>query len=486
MEDNNNIKSKTLKGLFWTFAEQFGGRLVGFVVQILLARLMMPEDYGVIGIVLVFINVCNVFVESGFGKALVQKKDADDLDFSSVFYINLAVVTLLYVLLYIAAPYIAAFYELEIVCPVLRVLGLRLFIAAFQAVQRAKNTKEMQFKRYFASTVGGTLVSGIVGIVFAYFGFGVWALAAQNLTNIFINTLVLFFTVRWRPKLMFSFSRAKRLFSYGWKVLANSLLETLYDDFRNLYIGKLYNADALAYYTRGRQYPQLVVDNVNSSISSVLFPALASKQDDRSEVVGITRRAMKTSAYVLTPMLLGLAAVAEPLVLWTLTEKWLPCVPYLQILCINYALAPLQTANTQTLYAIGRTDLVLKLSFVKKVIGLTMVIVFARISVMAMAWAGVGTAFINLLINAYPNKKLLGYGFWEQMKDVVPCWLISVAMMLIVMSVSLLNLSTIPELVVMILVGVAAYVVLSLVFRVESFTYILNNIKPLLAKLKKK
>jgi len=446
----------------------------------------MPEDYGVIAIVLVFINVCNVFVESGFSRALIQKKNADDLDFSSVFYINLMTATVLYLVMYVSAPYIAVFYELEIVCPVLRVMGLRLFIASIKSVQMATVSRAMQFQRFFLSTVGGTAVSAVVGIACAYCGLGVWALVAQDLTNILMNTLILFFTVRWYPKLMFSISRAKTLFSYGWKVLANSLLETLYEDFRSLYIGKLYNADALAFYTRGRQFPYLIVDNVNSSINNVLFPALASQQDDRDAVVGITRRAMKTSAYVLTPMLVGLAAVAEPLVLWTLTEKWLPCVPYLQILCINCALTPLQTANSQTLYAIGRTDLVLKLSFVKKAFGLLMVIIFARISVLAMAWAGVVTGVVSLLINTAPNKKLLGYGFWEQMKDVVPCWLISLAMMLLVMSVSLLNLPTIPELIIMILVGVAAYIAMSVIFRLESFTYILNTIKPMLAKFKKK
>lgn len=482
----DSLKKKTLSGLFWAFLERIGVQLVSFVVQIILARLLLPEEYGVIAIVLVFINLCNVLVDSGFTRALIQKKDADDVDFSTVFYIFLGVSGLLYVILYAAAPFISAFYELEIVCPVLRVMGFRLFISAVNAIQRAKISKEMQFRRFFLSTLSGTLASAVIGILCAYFGFGVWALVAQDMSNIFINTVLLFVTVRWYPKLLFSWERAKSLFSYSWKVLVNALVETLFEDFRSLYIGKLYNADMLAYYTRGRQFPYLIVDNINSTINSVLFPALAKKQDDKEALVGITRRAMKTSAYVLSPMLFGLAAVAEPLVLWLLTEKWLPCVPYLQILCINSALMPLQTANNQTLYAMGRTDIVLKLNIVKKSFGLLMVIIFARISVLAMTWAGVITAVVCLILNTYPNKKLLGYGLWEQIRDVVPCWLLSGAMMLLVQTVSLLSLPLVPELIVKILVGVVSYVALSAIFRVESFTYILKNLQPVLVRLKKK
>lgn len=482
----DSLKKKTIAGLFWTFSERIGVQLVSFFVQIILARLLLPEEYGVIGIVLVFINLCNVFVESGFGRALIHKKDADDIDYSSVLYICLTTAAVLYCLMYAAAPYIAAFYEMPVVQPILRVMGLRLFVASFNAVQRAKVSKEMQFRSFFLSTLGGLLVSAGIGIGFAYYGFGVWALVAQDLSNITITTLILFITVRWRPRLLFSWERAKGLFRYGWKVLVNSLIETLYEDFRSLYIGKLYNADALAFYTRGRQFPYLIVDNVNSSINSVLFPALSSRQDDREDVVGITRRAMKTSAYVLTPMLFGLAALAEPLVLCLLTEKWLPCVPFLQILSFNAALAPLQTANTQTLYAIGRSDLVMKLNAVKKSFGLIMVIIFARISVLAMAWAGVGTGVFCLIVNTYPNKKLLGYGIVEQIRDVAPCWLLSGAMIVPVLAVRKIGLPLIPELAVMVLVGIVAYVALSIVFRVESFTYILDTIKAMLAKRKTK
>ena len=486
MEEKNEIKRKTLAGLFWTFAERIGAQLIGFVVSIVLARLLFPEEYGVISIVFVIINLCNVFVDSGFAQALIQNKDADDVDFSSVFYFSFVVSVLLYAGLFILAPYIARFYEMEILSPVIRVMGLRVVLASYSSVLKAKVSKEMQFKKFFFSSLGGTLFSAVVGITMAYLGFGVWALVAQDCVDAVIDTVILAITVKWHPKLVFSFKRMKVLFGFGWKVLLGGLVDTLYEDFRSLYIGKLYSSDDLAYYTRGKQFPNLLVTNINSSITSVLFPAISSQQGNLEAMKGMTRRAMKTSAYILTPMLCGLAAVAEPLVKLLLTEKWLPCVPFLQILCINSALIPLQSANVQAIYASGRSDIALKLNIIKKSFGFLMVLIFARFSVIAMAWAGVAAGFFSLLVNTLPNKKLLGYGFLEQMKDVLPCWLMSAGMMLAVQAVAVFNLPTVVELIVMVLVGVVAYVLLSVLFRVESFFYLLNTMKPVIKKFGKK
>lgn len=482
MAKSDNIKNKTISGLFWTFAERIGAQLVSFLVSIVLARLLMPEEYGIIAIVWVFINFSNVFVNSGFGRALIQKKDADDLDFSSVFWFSLVMSVALYAVLFAAAPWIALWYEMEQLCPVLRVMGLRLIVAAVNTVQKAKVSKEMQFKKFFFSTIGGTMFSAVVGIALAYFGFGVWALAAQELTNVAIDTTILFITIQWRPRWIFSWGRMKLLFRYGWKVLLSGLLDTLYEDFRSLYVGILYSAEDLAFYTRGKQFPHLIVDNVNSSISAVLFPAISSAQGDPDAIKGMARRAMKTSSFVLTPMLVGLAAVAEPLILLLLTEKWIGCVPFLQILCLNCALMPLQTANLQAINALGRSDISLKLNIIKKCFGFLMVLVFAGISVEAMAWAGVGTGVFSLLVNAFPNRKLIDYGLKEQIRDVVPNWLISGAMVVLVRMVDLLGLPIVSELITMVAVGVVSYVLLAVVFRVESFTYIWKQIKPQLRR----
>lgn len=486
MAEPENIRGKTIAGLFWTFAERIGAQLVSFVVSIVLARLLMPEEYGIIAIVWVFINICNVFVNSGFGRSLIQKKNADDLDFSSVFWFSMGMSLLLYAGLFLAAPWIARWYDMELLCPVLRVMGLRLIVAAFNTVQKAKVSKEMQFKKFFFSTIGGTLFSAVVGIAMAYMGYGVWALVAQELTNVCIDTTILFITISWRPRLQFSLERMKGLFRYGWKVLVSSLIDTLYEDFRSLYVGKLYTAEDLAYYTRGKQFPHLLVDNVNSSIASVLFPAISAAQGDPDAVKAMARRAMKTSSFVLTPMLVGLAAVAEPMITLLLTEKWLPCVPFLQIICISCALLPLQTANVQAINAVGRSDITLKLSVIKKSFGLVMIIAFTRISVEAMAWAGVATGVFSLLVNAFPNRKLIDYGLKEQLRDIVPNWLLSAAMLVLVRLVHLAGLSLIPELIVMVLVGVVSYVAMSVIFRVESFTYIWKMLKPVLGSFLKK
>ncbi len=478
MSNNGSLKAKTLAGLFWMYMERIGAQVVSFVVSIVLARLLMPEEYGVISIVLVFINICNVFATGGFGKALVQKKDADDIDFSSVFYFNLAFSLFLYLILFFTAPLVSSFYDMPILSPVIRVMGIRLIITSFNTVQHAKTTKTMQFKKYFFSTLGGTILSAFVGIALAYGGFGVWALVAQYLTNTITDTVILFFTVKWRPKLCFSFSRLKVLLGFGWKILVGGLIDTLYEDFRSLYVGKLYSPADLAYYSRGQSYSSLIVTNVNSSISSVLFPVISKVQDTKSSVKAITRRAIKTSSYILTPILMGLAIVAEPLVLVLLTEKWLPCVPYLQILCINGAIIPIHTANVQAMNAVGRSDLSLKLNVIKKVFGFTMVLIFARISVMAMTYAGLATGFVALIANTIPNKKLFGYGFLEQMADIIPYWLMSGVMMLGVWGVSFIPFGNVYlELTVMILAGALIYVALSIIFKVESFTYILKTIK---------
>ncbi len=485
MSSNDSLKAKTLAGLFWMYMERIGAQVVSFVVSVVLARLLLPEQYGVISIVLVFINLCNVFVTSGWGKALVQKKDADDVDFSSVFYFSFLFSALLYGALFFAAPSIARFYEMPILSPVLRVMGLRLIITSFNTVQHARVTKAMQFKRYFFSTLGGTITSAVVGIALAYAGCGVWALVAQYLTNTTMDTLILFFTVKWRPKWVFSFKRLKTLLNFGWKMLVASLVDTLYEDFRSLYIGKLWSTADLAYYSKGKSYADLVVNNVNSSISSVLFPAISKVQSSVNSVKALTRRAMKTSAYILTPLLAGLAIVAEPLVTILLTEKWLPCVPYLQILCFNGALRPLHTANVQAIYAIGRGDIALRIDVLKKSFGFIMVVIFARISVLAMAFAGMATGIVSLIANAVPNKKLFGYGFWEQMKDIIPYWLMSGVMMLCVWGVSFLPLGNVyVELAVQILVGMLAFVLQSVFFKVESFSYILNTIKSIIFKKK--
>lgn len=478
MTDNNkSLKKQTVTGLIWSFMERASNQVVSFIVSIILARLLLPSDYGVIAIVMVFINLCDVFVVGGMGTALVQKKNVDDYDYCSVFYINTGLSFIIYSLLFFSAPSIADFYNMPQLAPLLRFLGLRMFFATFDTIQRATVSRQMKFKNFFWATSIGTVISAIIGIAMAYHGYGIWALVAQNLSNNFINIVVLFIFVRWWPKLLFSWERAKVLFSFGWKQLASNLIDALYEDFRSLYVGKLYAPAELAYYTRGKQFPYLVVNNINSSISAVLFPALSKKQDSPEELKRMTRRAIKTSSFVLMPIMFFLASIAEPLVIVLLTEKWLPCVPFIQILCFNCALMPIQTANIQAILALGRSDISLRTSIIKKSIGFVIILITASYSVLAMAYGGILIAIIASIVNSAPNAKLLRYGYLEQIKDIIPFVTLSALMSIPVCMLSLLPIGNLYILLLQCIAAPVIYIFLCTVFRVESFKFVLENIK---------
>ena len=334
--------------------ERGGTQGIQFIVQIVLARLLLPEDFGLIAIVTIFILLANVFVQSGFNTALIQKKDADDEDFSSVFYLSLFVAGLLYVVLFLTSPFISVFYRSPQLILILRVLSVTLFFGAFNSIQNAYVARNMMFKKLFFSSLGAIIISGTVGIATAYLGWGVWALVAQQLTNQLAVTLILWFTVKWRPKLLFSIEKVKVLFSFGWKLLASSLINTLYMEIRSLIIGKIYIPAMLGFYDRGQQIPKVIVSNIDGAIQSVMLPALASQQDDKKRVKAMMRRAIMTSSFIMFPMMVGLAVVAEPVVKIILTDKWLPAVPFLQIFCASYSLWPIHTANLQAINALGR------------------------------------------------------------------------------------------------------------------------------------
>lgn len=451
-----------------------------------MARLLLPADYGEVSLVNVFIVIANVFVVNGLGTALVQKKDADDLDFSSVFYVNLIFSICLYLIIWICAPSVAKFYNMPHLAIVLRVLAVKIIFAAINSIQNAYVSRKMMFKKFFYATIVGTIISALIGIAMAYKGFGVWALVAQILTNSAIDTLVLWFTVKWRPKLMFSFSRLRGLISYGWKILMSSLIKVGYDQLSNLVIGKLYTSEDLAFYSRGKKYPDLVVTDINSSISAVLFPAIAKHQDDYEKVKSMTRRSIKTSTYVMTPLLIGLAALSEPLVSWMLTDKWLPCVPYMRICCFYYMLQPVQTANLQSIRAIGRSDIILKLDIVKRGCGLLFLLLLMNHGVMGVALAPVGMSIVAIIVNIEPNKKLIKYTYWEQLLDLVPNFCIALIMGVFVFGVSEImknaGISNFLILLVGFVAGMTFYLIVSMVTKNETLRYIINAIKDYLHK----
>ena len=466
------MKNTTIKNFIWRFAERCGAQLVTFIVSIVLARLLAPEDYGTIALVTVFTTILQVFVDSGLGTALIQKKDADDLDFSSVFYFNFFVCIVLYIGMFLAAPIIAGFYGDSSLIPIIRVISLTIVISGVKGIQQSYVSRNMLFKRFFFATLGGTIFSACLGIGLAYAGFGVWAIVAQQLSNTAIDTLILWITVKWRPKKMFSWNRLKVLLSFGWKLLVSSLLDTVYNNLRNLIIGKFYSSADLAYYNQGDKFPKIIVTNINSSIDSVLLPTLANEQEHIDRVKSMTRRAIKTSTFIMAPLMMGLAFCATSIVKIVLTDKWLPCVPYLQIFCVTYMFWPIHTANLNAINAMGRSDYFLKLEIAKKAIGLILLLSTMRFGVMVMAYSLLISSITSQIINSWPNKKLLGYGYFEQLRDILPSVLIALFMGGCVNLVKLLGFSDFLVILVQVPLGAFIYVGLSALFHLEAYAYL--------------
>lgn len=471
-----------ITNFIWRFAERCGAQLVQFIVSIVLARLLAPELYGTIALITVITTILNVFVDSGMGTALIQKKDTDSVDFSTVFYFNMFVCIILYVGLFICSPWIACFYKDATLTPVIRVLGLTIVISGVKNIQQAYVSKTMQFKRFFFSTLGGTIGAAIIGIWMAYKGFGVWALVSQQIFNAMVDTLILWITVKWRPKKEFSFERLRGLFSYGWKLLASSLLDTVYNNIRQLIIGRMYTPSDLAFYNRGKQFPDVIITNINTSIDSVLLPTMSQEQDNTERVKAMTRRAIKTSTYIMAPLMMGLAFCATSVVSLILTDKWLACVPYMQIFCITSMFYPVHTANLNAIKAMGRSDLFLKLEIVKKVVGMVLLLSTMWFGVMAMAYSLLVSSVLSQIINSWPNRKLLGYGYLEQIRDFAPGILLAVGMGISVYFIGFIPLPAGITLMIQIVAGTIIYVSMSALLKLEEFDYLLGMIKSFLKK----
>lgn len=461
----------------WRFAERCGAQGVALVVSIILARLLSPDDFGLIALVTVISNVLAAFVDGGFNNALIQKRDADELDFSTVFYFNMAVCLLLYAGVFLLAPALAAFYEKPELTLVVRALCATIIISGFKNVQQAYVARNLLFRKFFFATLGGTLASAVVGVALAYAGYGVWALVAQQLVNAAVDALILWISVKWRPKLIFSFARLKELFSYGSRLVAAVLLETVYSNLRQLIIGKLYSPSDLAYYNKGSYYPGAVVGNISAAVDSVLLPVMSSAQDDRQRVKSMTKRAVSVSSYIMWPIMTGLAVLARPLVTLLLTDKWLPCVPFLLIFCLNGAFYPIHLANINAVKALGRSDLILKTELIKKLVGFTALFLTVKSGTIAIALGLMLSEVISTYINAYPSRRLIGYNYIEQLGDIAPSVLLSLAMGAAVYAVSLLGLNDILSLVIQIPLGAGVYILGSRIFKLKSFYYILETIR---------
>lgn len=472
-------KQKVAGGLFWSYGERIMAQLVSLIVSIVLARLLDPENYGVISIVMIFITFCDAIVTGGFGNAIVQKKDADELDVNTMLCCSVATSILLYIIIFCAAPYIASFYNMPIIRPILRILGLRLLISGVNSIQRAWIQKRMLFKRFFISTSFGTIISAVVGISMAYMGKGAWALVGQYLTNSFIDTTVLLITNDWKPRLQFSWKRAKEMLSYGWKVLVTTVVYTIEGDLRSLIIGKKFGSADLAYYDQGKKFPNLLVTNINTSISNVMFPVLSESQNDPTRLKQLCRRAVRIGIYLLSPLLIGLMGVADTFVIAILSEKWAPCIPFLRILTLVFLVRPFTTTCQQSILSVGRSDITLKIEIIVNAvaIGILFYSVFILESVLGIAIGTLIAELVSMGMFMYYENKIIRYSYKEQLQDLLPSLGLATVMGAIVYIVHFLPIYKGLALILQVVIGAAFYFAASYVLQFEPFVYLVGMLK---------
>jgi teichuronic acid exporter len=468
----DNLRQKVISGVVWRGLERIGSQVASFAVTIVLARLLEPKDFGTISMIAVFLAISQVFVYAGFGSALVQKKSVTEADYNSVFYLSITVAVFFYLVLFTAAPWIAAFYNEPILTGVLRLLALSLIVSGLNSVQTAVLNREMKFRLSFVVSLITMLVSAVIGIVMAYRGYGVWALVFSSLGGQVTTTVALWLVVKWRPVWIFSFSAIRQLFRFSSKLLAAALLISVFGNLYNVIIGKLYSPTVLGYYSRGQSIPSLMMSSVDGTISGVMFSALSSCQQDTERMKAITRRALKVTYFVTFPLMVGLAAVAQTLVLVVLSDKWLPCVPYLQLTCITFALLPLHTANQQVITALGRSDIYLVQEVLNKCLIIIAVLGTYRLGVAAMVIGQAAVSLMSVVINAWPNRRLIDYALARQIGDIAPSFLLSAGMGVAVWIVGRIIVNPYPQLGSQVVVGLIVYLAGAMLFRVEIANYL--------------
>lgn len=476
---NNQTGKTIIKSFFWKFAERCGAQLSSFVVSMILARILAPDEYGILSILLIFISLSEVIVQSGLGMALIQKKEVDNRDYSAVLYISIFLAVLLYLILYISAPLIADFFEMDLVSSTLRVMSICLLFGAGSTVLNSMLVRQMKFKRLFVCNITASVSSGIIGIIIAYLGGGAWALVFQYVTNKVITLVVMEIATKWKPGGFQTIKYVKPLFNYGYKLLIANLISTGYNELRSLAIGKKYNSAALAYYDKGKQIPQFVLNNVNATIENVMLPVYSSQQDNIYQLKIMLSYSMCVSSFVIFPMILGLCVIAEPLIVLLLTEKWLPCVPFLVISSLTFLLSPLQTSNAQVINAMGRSDIFLQLEIIKKIIGVIILLssIFFFDDVIYVAYGGLIFAIISSIINMIPNSLYLKYSIKNQVLDLLPNIMISVIMVICIFPLSFVLKNNIILIMLQMFLGVIVYIVLAIITKNKAFNFLYNILK---------
>lgn len=477
MSNTDNLKSKVIRGIFWQYFQRIGNQLVHFLVSIVLARLLTPENFGTIALIGVFISISNIFIDSGFGSALIQKKDIDSKDCSSVFYLNMGVSILLYALIFMIAPIIAKFYNQTEVCSLLRVLSVQILFMGLCCVQNSILVRNMKFKINFIVNIIATIISCCVGILMAYKGFGVWSLVYSQLTMQISVAIGLWYLVRWMPKFEFSFERVKILFAYSSKILGGSLISVIYNNLYNLIIGKCYTTAELGYYNRGQLIPTSVMETAANSLNGVLFPALSNVQSQRERHLYIIRQSEKLTSFIVFFVSAMMIVLAPTIIELLLGEKWLAAVPFMQIVSVTLSIAPLYILNQSIQTSVGRSDLYLKSTGLSKIISIVIIVLGALVNVYVMVIAGTIANIVTVFITGRYNKELVGYSLYEQFSDIMPSLLLSVAGGIIVYSFTLFHLSNILTLILGGLIGSLVYLGMAYLIKLEALMYLLSLIR---------
>lgn len=478
---DKSLKGRVLAGTAWSFFQKISTQLMSLVISVILARILTPDDYGIVAMITVFTNIALVFITTGFSSAVVQKKDLTDTDISTMFYSGMGLSLVLYAILFFAAPYIADMYKEPMLTDMIRVEGIIVILGATYSVQQALISRNLQYKKNFFIGAICVVIQGVSGISFALNGFGPWSLVYSTIIHYVVHALLMWCVVKWKPKLVFSVQSFKSMFGFSTKMLAAGLLNAIFNNIRSLIIGIQYSSADLAYYNKGYQYPTLIMNQVDGTINTVLFSSLSKYQDDWNQGLLVLRRAMKTSLYICAPLMAGMCAVADPMIRILLTDKWEGSIVYVRLVAIICIFWPL-SAQRNALNARGKSGVALIMNIIGKTVTIICLLATFRHSVQLMISSSIFASCICLVINACFYRKHLGYRFQDQLADILPPLLLSTAMGFLTYSVMFLNLSSALTLLIQIPLGILIYVAGSMLFRVESFFYILSFVKGIFKK----
>lgn len=484
--DNKAIRNKAFTGTVWKFLERLIAQGVSLVVSIIIARCLSPDEYSIVSIVIIFFAFADVFISGGFNTALIQKKEADIYDYSSVLIISVFISIICYMILFISSPFLAKMYNKPILVSVIRVMSLVLPVNALKSILCAYISSKLEFRKFFFATIGGTIISGVIGVYLAFTGYGAWALVIQQMANSIIDTIILFFSTKIKFVIFLSINRIKVLFTYGWKIFITNLLITLYSHITPIIIGIKFNAENLSFYTKGQSFPSLVSSTCTNTLSAVLFPVLAKCQDDKILLLQYTRKFINLSSFIIFPTMLGLFSIAENMVMLLLTEKWIEIVPYIRVFCIAYMFDVIHVGNCETIKAMGRSDVYLKMEIIKKTcyfIIIAFFVVYSK-SPLVLSFSAILCTVVAILVNSIPNVILINYSLFYQIKDMALNLVSAIIMCIIVLLFGKIHINFVYKLLIQLFVGVSVYWFIAIITQNKNYRYILNIISEMIKRNK--